>query len=441
MERKDFLKLSALAGMGVAFAPNILAGTIGEKHVPASERICVAMIGCGSQGNVLLDAIMRATKTCGIEIVAVCDIWKWKLDATAKRLKANGRNVRAYLDYRELLANEKSLDAVFVATPDCWHAQITIDALAAGTHVYCEKMMAHTLEAAQAMTTAATGTQKLVQIGHQRHSNPYYIWAHEKLLPSGALGGITAASGVWNRAFQKPIVAPKKFVPDANLLKEFGYENVHEFLNWRGFKRYSGGPICDLGGHQIEIFNWFLGAPVSVMATGGRDFTPESDSEWPDNIHCVFDYKTVRGNVRAVYSVRLHTGFGIGYHEVLMGDFGSVRLAENPNLITVSKEPRALVDWSDFVRRGILKSSQNVSVKMNEALDARAVASEPVEFYSPPNVVSLGNKTIHQPHVENFLQAIRGNAKLTCPIAEAFKTEAPIYAVNRAIEAQCKIDL
>ncbi|MCR5183432.1 MAG: Gfo/Idh/MocA family oxidoreductase [Opitutales bacterium] len=438
MDRRDFLKMTALAGTAAALAPSVLAGTP-FRPVPASEHLCVALVGCGAQGNVLLDAMMRATKSCGIQIVAVCDIWDWKLQTTARRLRANGRAVRTYRDYREMLAKEPSLDAIFVATPDCWHAPVTIAALEAGKHVYCEKMMAHTLEAAQEMLRAAAKTPLLVQIGHQRHSNPYYRWAQDKILAGGVLGGITGASGVWNRAAQKPVVAPKKFQPDLQILREFGYENIHQFLNWRGFRRYSGGPICDLGSHQIEVFNWFLGDPVSVVATGGRDFTAPENSEWQDNIHCVFEYKTARGNVRAVYSVRLHTGYGIGYHEVFMGDFGSLRLAENPNLIALNKEANTTMDWSDFVRRGIMKSSATGTAKSGEALDARAVASEPVEFFAAPDSVTLGNKTIHQPHVENFLQAIRGNAELACPIAEAFKNEAPIFAVTRALETGQKI--
>jgi predicted dehydrogenase len=90
--------------------------------------------------------------------------------------------VNGYEDYREMLDKEKELDAVIIATPDFWHAPHTVDCLEAGKHVYCEKEMSNTLEGARRMVAAARETGKLLQIGHQRRSNPRYLHCYEKLL-------------------------------------------------------------------------------------------------------------------------------------------------------------------------------------------------------------------------------------------------------------------
>ena len=92
-----------------------------------------------------------------------------------------GVEVRAYENYEDLLAKEKDLQAVVVATPDFWHAPITNACLKAGLHVYCEKMMSNTIEGARSMVQTMRETGKLLQIGHQRRSNPRYLFALNRL--------------------------------------------------------------------------------------------------------------------------------------------------------------------------------------------------------------------------------------------------------------------
>lgn len=441
--RRDFLKTGALVGAGLVMFPHVFAGTE-PARAPAgpSGEIAVALIGCGAQGNVLLDALMRLNRSFGVRLVAVCDIWKFKLDATVRRLRANGREVNGYVDFREMLERERSLDAVFVATPDFCHAPQTLACLAAGKHVYCEKMMAENVEGARAIVRAARAARErglLTQIGHQRRSNPYYRYAFEKILPSGMLGRITHGIGQWNRAVSRDVVAPKKFRPDAALLREFGYEDERQFLNWRWFKKYSGGPVSDLGAHQIDIFNWFLGDPESVIAAGGNDYY--ANHEWYDNVTATFAYATPAGKVRVTYQTLTTTSYGGGYFEAFAGDEGSLRLSEKPSLVRVYQEPRSAVDWREFVAGGLLEN-RAVPAEFAAAADedgvedARASASAPADEFVFPRGVALGAKTIHQPHVENFVRAIRGKARLTCDAEEAFRAEAPIYRVNEAVAAE-----
>src|SRR5208283_3334936 len=125
-------------------------------------------------------------------------------------LKAQGATVNAYENFEDLLAKEKDLQAVVVAVPDFWHARVTNTCLKAGLHVYCEKMMSNTIEDARSMVQTMRQTGKLLQIGHQRRSNPRYLFALNRLLRDAKIcGRLTAAQAQWNRAVTEDLGWPK----------------------------------------------------------------------------------------------------------------------------------------------------------------------------------------------------------------------------------------
>ena len=158
------------------------------------QPINVALLGAGAQGQVLTDSMLRIP---GLRFRAVCDIWtEYNQKRVVNSLKKFKYEVNGYEDYREMLDKEKELDAVLVATPDFWHAQHTIDCLKAGKHVYCEKEMSNTLEGARSMVAAQRETGKLLQIGHQRRSNPRYRHCYDKILQEAKMLGriVTAQS-------------------------------------------------------------------------------------------------------------------------------------------------------------------------------------------------------------------------------------------------------
>ena len=170
---------------------------------------------------------------------------------------------------------KRDLDAVIIATPDFCHAEQTVACLKAGLPVYCEKEMSNTLEGAKQMVLAAKETGKLLQIGHQRRSNPQIyslqgkaLWMKRKLL-----GRITTINGQWNRAVQIDLGVPPKYAIDQAVLEKYGFKSMKQFRNWRWYKGLGGGPVVDLGSHQIDVYNWFLGAnPKAVVASGGTDY-------------------------------------------------------------------------------------------------------------------------------------------------------------------------
>ena len=151
-------------------------------------------------GNGLLP-VMRITVTDS----ALLEAWVSGIEAEAGTEMATGAlngKVYRYLDAEEMLTKEaEKMDAVFIATPDFWHAPHTVMALEAGFHVYCEKMMSNTIEGAREMVAAADRTGKLCQIGHQRRSNPRYLYTLYELIRKQKLfGDIINANAQWNRA-------------------------------------------------------------------------------------------------------------------------------------------------------------------------------------------------------------------------------------------------
>ena len=288
--RRTFLKTTAAAA---TFLPtfNILSqetGTIGPKD----DQVNVAVIGYGAEGQILTDA---ALKIPGVRFTAVCDIWPFHRQKAKGVLKAMGHEVTVYEDYREMLTKEdKNIDCVIIATPDWMHAEHTCACLRAGKHVYCEKEMSNRLEKAKEMVLAQRETGKILQIGHQRRSNPRYMHALNRVIrEANMLGRVTHAYGQWNRSVAPFLSVRDRLNIPTETLQKYGYENMEQFLNWRWFDKYGGGPMVDLGWHQIDLFFWAWDcAPVTVTAVGGNDYYKR---QMNDNVMAIYEFKTKEG--------------------------------------------------------------------------------------------------------------------------------------------------
>jgi predicted dehydrogenase len=434
VSRREFIGVTAAASAGLLLtscSPDTNTAAT-EKKTSTLSKINIALIGCGAEGQVLLESL---TVIEGINLVALVDIWDYALKSNVNRLKDQGFTVKSYENYEELLANEKDLQAVIVATPDFWHAPITNACLKAGLHVYCEKMMSNTIEGARSMVKTMRETGKLLQIGHQRRSNPRYIFALNKLVRDAEIcGRLTAAHAQWNRAITNDLGAPKNSEMSAEKLAKYGFKDMHQFRNWRWFKGLGGGMLSDLGAHQIDIFNWWFGTtPKSVMASGGLDYYKNHD--WYDNAMIIYEYPLAQGVARAFYQVQTTTSAGGGYFEMFMGDEGTIKMSENPSITKLYREDNSPKDWDALVGKNYLRASATAAaVADDDKVDVRETA--PLLQYDIPVTFS---KKIHQPHLENFFNAIRGTAKLNCPADEAFRSEYIIHKANEAIPLEKRI--
>jgi predicted dehydrogenase len=414
------------------------AAEAGRPAPPADlQEINVALVGAGAQGQVLLDAMLRIP---GLRFRAVCDIWtEFNQRRVVNTLKKYKFEVRGYEDYRQMLDEEKELDAVIIATPDFWHAPHAVDCLRAGKHVYCEKEMSNTLEGARSMVAAARETGKLLQIGHQRRSHPRYLHCREKLIgEAGILGRIVTVNGQWNRAVAPDLGAPERYtIPEARL-KQYGFRSMQQFRNWRWYKGLGGGPIVDLGSHQIDIYNWFLGTPPAhVIASGGLDYHDPKTHEWYDTVMAIYEYETKAGPVRAYYQTQTTNG-SQGYFETFMGDQGTLVISESEANYPgrLYRDPNAPA-WDEWVRRGWVTAPK---LQEREQEDEPAVL-DVRESVSPDEhlVPVVLRDPYHQPHLENFFGAVRGQATLNCPAEVGYESAVTVLKVNEAIDAKQRL--
>jgi len=436
MNRRNFLRTTAAFGAGLAFAPRMFAQGAG-----GANDVNIALLGAGAQGQVLMEAVRKIP---GIHFKAVCDIWEaYNQKRVSKTLERYGHKNNAYVDYKEMLDKEKGkIDAVIVATPDFWHAEHAIACMEAGLHVYCEKEMSNDLAKARQMVETQKKTGKLLQIGHQRRSNPRYIHCYEKLIKeSGLLGRITTINGQWNRGAQEPLGWPKTAVMDEATLAKYGFSSMEQFRNWRWYKKLGGGPIVDLGSHQIDIYSWFLGTtPKGVIASGGTDYYDKNTHEWYDTVMAIYDFQTKAGTVRGFYQV-LTTNSNQGYYEAFMGDQGTLSISESASRGAVYREQSCTADWAKWVNMGFLtepKKAEEPKKEGEAVLDVRETLAPPA--YELPPSVSMGNMPYHQPHLQNFFDAVRGKAKLTCPGEVGYETAVMVLKVNEAVEAAKRLE-
>ena len=438
MDRRGFLRSAASAGAGLAFSPAVFGGTTGTTK---PDDINVALLGAGAEGHRLIEMICLR-KIPGIRIKAVCDIWKaYNQRRTSLLLQRYNHTHNVYEDYREMLDKEKdNLDAVIVTTPDFWHSRHTVACLEAGLHVYCEPEMSNTLEGARAMVQAAKRTGKLLQIGRQRRSNPRYIHCYERLIKEAELlGRITTVNGQWNRSRRscEDRGWPSRYAIDDATLNKYEFESMHQFRNWQWYKGKGGGQIVDRGSHQIDIYSWFLEAnPKSVIAGGGTDYWKGRD--WYDNVMAIYEYQTKEGTVRALYQT-ITTNDSEYYYEKFMGIEGTLVISEYSWCIKAERQVEA-EKWEPWVKKGYLKSNappRKVSESGIEIIPDPSLPAPPPSYDIP---VTVGGKAYHLLHLENFFDAIRGKATLSCPAEVGYRTAVAVLKVNEAVEAARRLE-
>ncbi len=434
VDRRVFLGSAAAVGSGLVLAPRTAARA---AEAPA-DALNVAIIGTGSQGQHLLSTCVKFP---GVRFTAVCDIWSTYNLKRGSRILANEfQDHTKYVDYREMLEKHRGLDAVIIATPDCCHAEQAIACLRAGLHVYCEAPMSNTLDGARQMVLSARQAKKHLQIGQQRRSNPRYIHCVEKLLGElKLLGTIAALNGQWNRPVQPSRGYPRRFPVPEEVLTKYGYDSMRQFRNWQWYRNLGAGPLAALGSHQIDVFNWFLGThPTAVMASGGTNYYDRKTHQWHETVMAILEYPYRDGTARAFYQV-VNTNSNLTSYEKLLGDQGALLLSEPRGLAVVYRE-EAAHDWDRWVNLEYLaKTEDEAAAEDSEEDEGLSVTRsiEPTQY----DVPVAFDEPVHKPHLENFFNAVRGTAALTCPADVAYATAVTVFKINEAIESGRTITL
>jgi len=277
--RRAFLKTAAAA-------PALGAFYFGYEKLKGSP-VKVGFIGTGDEGSVLLTQHPPEY----MDIVAVADLRKSNLkralygDNNEHRvglIKKLGHkqatSIKQYADHRELL-KDPEIEAVVIAVPLNVHASLTIEALEAGKHVLCEKLMAHSIDECKQMIRAAKKANRLLAVGHQRHYSVLYDNAND-LVKQGVLGDIKFIRASWHRnnsfpksdSWVKAIPGEDKDLESQ--VSQYGFDSLEQLVNWRLYNKTGGGLMAELGSHQMDAASIFLGKvhPLAVMGYGGRNF-------------------------------------------------------------------------------------------------------------------------------------------------------------------------
>lgn len=268
MKRRKFIKQTAMGAAAFTIIPATVLGRNGA--VAANSRMNLAYIGTGKQNRGLLWAFNKFSKET--VAVAACDVDSQKLHyfkELATKANKGKADIFTTKHYREIL-ERKDVDAVVIATPDHWHAQIAVDAAKAGKDIYCEKPLAYTVAEGRAMVQSARKYDRVFQTGNMQRSTYNFRQACE-LVVNGYIGEIKTI----NIGVGDPVIAcdlPSLTTPDyldwdlwvgPSLYREFNPElsppvEQDIFPNWRTYRGFGGGAITDWGAHMFDIGQWGL---------------------------------------------------------------------------------------------------------------------------------------------------------------------------------------
>ncbi|WP_397445736.1 Gfo/Idh/MocA family protein [Polaribacter sp. R77954] len=297
MKRRNFIKKASIASAGILTNNSVFSGTSKFTFSP-NDIINIGVIGTGQRGTGLTSII---NKIEGVNVIAAADVIPFRLQNGIA--KAN-KKAKGYQNYKALLDN-KDVDAVIIATPFNTHSQISIDALDAGKHVYCEKTLAKGYEGIQQLINKTKTSNSIFQTGHQYHSSRLYTYVVD-LIRQGKIGNITSFECQWNR--------------HGNWRRKVPNPNLEKAINWRMYKEFSGGLTAELCSHQIDFVNWVLGeTPKQVMGVGGIDYWKDGRETY-DNVHLTYSYPN---GVKAKFSC-LTSNAKDGYQIKVLGDKGTL---------------------------------------------------------------------------------------------------------------------
>lgn len=338
--RRHFIAtgLTAMAGAGLAGAFKPVFG----KAVAPADKIRLGIIGTGSRGAGLATLIREMPD---YELVACCDIIPENLQ---KGLSLAAKNAKGYTDYRKLL-DDKSIDAVVIATPLFLHYPMAVAALQAGKHIYLEKSMTYDIPQAIDLVKKVKASGLVFQIGYQYR---YYGLYHrvKEIMKENWLGKITHFECQYNRNsnWRFPVKDPK----------------MERAINWRMYREYCGGPLSELCAHEIDVVNYLTDSrPVKVVGLGGINYWKDGRDTY-DNIRTVYDYPNgVKASVTSVLSNAYN-----GYSIRILGDKATVEILRDKALIypEITNNAKGVVDGVTGATIAVTTQGKGVEVKFGK---------------------------------------------------------------------------
>ena len=400
LSRRNFVKTGAATAVGLATAVSR------SRIVGANERVRVGFIGTGNRGGQLIKA---ALPNKDMDIVALCDVYDLHLDKWAGRL--SGKPAK-YKDFRRIIERD-DVDAVFIATPDHWHAIQTVDACDAGKDVFVEKPLSITIFEGRRMVEAARRNNRVVQVGTHRRSSTMFPRLAE-LIRRGTIGKVTVARCYrLNNMFPDGIgVAPDSDPPEGldwdmwlgpRAWRPFN-ENIHPY-KFRWWKEYSS-QMANWGVHYFDLIRWLLGetAPASVSAHGGK-YAVNDARDIPDTMEAIFEFASGRLMMFGQYEASGNSAMRSGEAE-LRGTLGTVYASTGGYDIV----PERGGQFQD---------------------------SEP--RMKPQKVRATDGELIEQ-HIRDFLDCIKSRNKPTADVEDGHRSTTFSHLANIALETKFRIE-
>jgi len=279
----------------------LLSGAAFAAGAAPSDRIGLGVIGSGGRGTFVMGVFQ---KDPAVRVSAICDVYEPNLErGLSTAAKAQGSAPKAYRNYKQLL-DDKSIDAVLIATPEHWHAQMVLDGIAAGKDVYVEKPLCHTPEEGVALVNAERKTKQIIQVGMQRRSYDLYLEGR-KVVADGTLGTVRMVRSWWLNNYvgdgskgTAKLEGPLDWEQWQGPVRKGGPPDPFVFRNWREISDYAGGIVADQGAHVYDGIHLLMNAsyPLRVTAAAGKPHkagydTPESvvvTADYPEDFIAVF---------------------------------------------------------------------------------------------------------------------------------------------------------
>lgn len=413
MNRRDILRTGSLSTLGLLASRSFLSAQEQSRSAGANDRIRVGIVGFSDRlTSSLLPAFKVLAEEFNCEIVGVSDLWnRRREESKAYFTKHFGKEVPTYRNNEELYEQAKP-DAVIISTADFQHAIHSIEAVAAGCDVYCEKPFAETMQDARAALKAVKESKCVMQIGSQRRSGITYKAAHD-YLKGGKFGPIVASEMTWNvnqpgrwrrpdlvAALKQEDVDWKRFLvnrPDDQW-------DPRKYLEYRLFWPYSSGIPGQWMCHQIDTVHWFTGLPHprSVAANGGIYQWKDGRTNF-DTLTAVFDYGPLDDpseGFQVTFSSRFSNSAG-GTKEIYYSNGGELNLASN-----------------QVTSRGGMTKAEAAAMKLKPNLLEDFKLGEEGAASSAAN---MGVDELTLAHMRNWLECLRSRKETNAPVEAGYQ--------------------
>jgi predicted dehydrogenase len=430
--RREFIGKAGIMSAGMSLGVTSLSAASYNRVPGASDKIRMGFIGIGNRGSQLLKLFMDQPDQ---EVAALCDIYDPYLQRDRSKVDPRYLSVMPgqipkmgekfpvkpalYKDYRKLL-EDKSIDAVCIATPDHWHALQTIDALKAGKDIYVEKPLTNTLVEGRKMVEALDKTDRIVAVGLNRRGNVVFQKL-AKEVPAGKIGkvSIARAARISNMAPNgigklKPEQPPKDFDWDMWLgpraFRPYQYNIAPYMFRW--WSEYSS-QMGNWGVHYMDAIRWLMGerAPVAITAHGGK-FVIDHDADIPDTMQVTFEFASKKIISFAIYEATSGDLFPYGELE-LRGTKGNIYANEQGYKIIPATRGQ-FQTWD------------------------KMIAEE--EFKNPTKLLDDGSAPDSTSGlIRNFLDCVKSRKQPYCTLEEGHRSTSFAHLANIAVATQQRL--